>query len=134
MPPEEENIMVKNEEFYKIKALFEAVPEIDIHPKHGGRFRFQIYMTDSMSKTDIEALELSVRSINCLKRAGIHTIGELCDRVRCSSDLKGIRNCGKTSIAEIMDNLFAYQYFALQPERRGQFLAKVVEMNVNLVE
>lgn len=126
--------MVKNEEFYKIKALFEAIPERDIHPKHGGRFRFPIYMTDSLSKTDIEALELSVRSINCLRRAGIHTIGELCDRVHSSSDLRSIRNCGKTSIAEIMDNLFAYQYSVLQPERRGKFLAKVVEMNVNPVE
>lgn len=126
--------MVKNEEFYKIKALFEGIPEVDIHPKHGGRFRFPIYMTDSLANTDIEVLELSVRSINCLRRAGIHTIGELCDRVHSSSDLKSIRNCGKTSIAEIMDNLFAYQYSILQPERRGKFLAKVVEMNVNPAE
>lgn len=122
--------MAKNEEFGKIKALFEAIPEIDIHPKHGGKFRFPIYMTESLSKTPIDALELGVRSYNSLKRAGIDTIGDLCSKVQTSSDLNRIRNCGKTSIAEIMDHLFAYQYSILKPEKRGRFLAKVVEMNV----
>lgn len=121
--------MATNEEFCKIKTLFEEIPEIDIHPKRGGRFRFPIYMTESFSKTDIESLELSVRSNNCLRRAGIHTIGALCEMVHSSNDLKSIRNCGKTSIAEIMDNLFAYQYSVLSPKRRVAFLVKVVEMN-----
>lgn len=126
--------MVKNEEFYRIKEIFGQIPEVDVHPKHGGKFRFPIYMTDSLSNTSIDSLELSVRSYNCLKRAGINTIGNLCERVQSSGDLKSIRNCGKTSIAEIMDNLFAYQYSILQPERRGKFLAKVIEMNVRGVE
>lgn len=86
-------------------------------------------MTDSLSETDIEVLELSVRSFNCLRRAGIRTIGDLCERVHGSSDLKGIRNCGKTSIAEIMDNLFVYQYAILPESRRGKYLQQVVVMN-----
>lgn len=123
--------MAKNEDFYKIKEIFSGLEELNVHEKHGGKFRFPIYMTDRLEQTDVDALELSVRSSNCLKRAGIHTIGELCSRIHSSEDLKPIRNCGKTSMAEIMDNLFAYQYAQLKPERRGKFLAKVVEMNIN---
>lgn len=119
------------EDFSRIKEIFSAIDELDVHEKHGGKFHFPIYMTESLENTDIDALELSVRSYNCLKRAGIMTIGDLCSKVHGSEDLKSIRNCGKTSMAEIMDHLFAYQYAILKPERRGKYLAHVVEMNAN---
>ena len=130
----EETIMVKNEDFYKIKEIFAGIDEVDLHQRHGGKFHFPIYMTEKLEQTDIEVLELSVRSYNCLKRAGISTIGQLCSRVHGSEDLKSIRNCGKTSVAEIMDSLFAYQYAQLNPERRGKFLATVIEMNVKALD
>lgn len=126
--------MVKNEDFFKIKEIFSEIDELNVHEKHGGKFRFPIYMTEKLENTDIEVLELSVRSNNCLKRAGIHTIGQLCDRIHGSEDLKSIRNCGKTSIAEIMDSLFAYQYAQLKPERKGKYLTKVVEMNMEQIQ
>lgn len=121
--------MVKYEDFYKIKSIFSQIGDVALRQKHGVKFRFPIYMTEKMERTDIEALELGVRSYNCLKRAGISTIGDLCSRIHSSEELKSIRNCGKTSIAEIMDNLFAYQYSILSSERRVKFLVKVIEMN-----
>lgn len=48
----------------------------------------------------IDELELSVRSYNCLKRAGINTIGELCDR--SEEDMRKIRNLGRKSMEEII--------------------------------
>lgn len=126
--------MANNEEFYKIKSILGQIPEVGVHLRRGGKFRFPIYMTDNLSSTTIDSLELSARSYNCLKRAGINTIGNLCERVQCSSDLKNIRNCGKTSVAEIMDSLFSYQYSVLVVEKRGEFLAKVIEMNLNIVD
>ena len=69
-----------------------------------------------------------------MKRAGINTIGDLCEKVHSSADLKTLRNCGNTSVAEIMDKLFLYNYQQLKPERRGVYLAKVVEMNARVVE
>lgn len=48
----------------------------------------------------IDELELSVRSYNCLKRAGINTIGELCDR--SEEDMRKIRNLGRKSMEEIV--------------------------------
>ena len=51
---------------------------------------------DGMS---IEELELSVRSFNCLKRAGINTVAELCEM--SVDDMMKVRNLGKKSLDEI---------------------------------
>lgn len=59
------------------------------------------------SNSPIAVLDLSVRAYNALKRSGIHTIGKLAALSR--DDLKGIRNIGPTTIAEIETRLAAYQ-------------------------
>jgi DNA-directed RNA polymerase subunit alpha len=51
----------------------------------------------------IEDLDLTVRSYNCLKREGIHTVGELINR--SEADLLDIRNFGSKSIDEIKAKL-----------------------------
>lgn len=51
----------------------------------------------------VEDLELTVRSYNCLKREGIHTVGELVGR--SEADLLDIRNFGSKSIDEVKDKL-----------------------------
>jgi DNA-directed RNA polymerase subunit alpha len=51
----------------------------------------------------IEELELSVRSYNCLKRAGIDTIGQLTDRTE--EDMMKVRNLGKKSLDEVKQKL-----------------------------
>ena len=47
----------------------------------------------------IEDLDFTVRSYNCLKREGIHTVGELI--TRSEQDLLDIRNFGSKSIDEV---------------------------------
>ncbi|HWC34263.1 MAG TPA: DNA-directed RNA polymerase subunit alpha, partial [Mycobacteriales bacterium] len=51
----------------------------------------------------IEELDLTVRSYNCLKREGIHTVGELVSR--SEADLMDIRNFGQKSIDEVKGKL-----------------------------
>jgi DNA-directed RNA polymerase subunit alpha len=51
----------------------------------------------------IDELELSVRSYNCLKRAGIETIGQLL--AKSQSELAAIPNFGSKSIEEVVENL-----------------------------
>ncbi|NCV82638.1 MAG: DNA-directed RNA polymerase subunit alpha [Actinobacteria bacterium] len=51
----------------------------------------------------IEDLDLTVRSYNCLKREGIHTVGELV--ARSEADLLDIRNFGSKSIDEVKAKL-----------------------------
>ena len=51
----------------------------------------------------IEELDLSVRSYNCLKRAGIATVLELTDRTE--EDMMKVKNLGKKSLKEIKEKL-----------------------------
>ncbi|MBI9114063.1 DNA-directed RNA polymerase subunit alpha [Sanguibacter suaedae] len=51
----------------------------------------------------IEELQLTIRSYNCLKREGIHAVGELV--ARSEADLLDIRNFGAKSINEVKDKL-----------------------------
>ena len=51
----------------------------------------------------IEELDLSVRSYNCLKRDGIATVLELCDRTE--EAMMKVKNLGKKSLKEIKDKL-----------------------------
>ncbi|MBQ8799583.1 MAG: DNA-directed RNA polymerase subunit alpha [Lachnospiraceae bacterium] len=51
----------------------------------------------------IEELELSVRSFNCLKRAGINTVEELIDKT--PDDMMKVRNLGRKSLEEVLGKL-----------------------------
>jgi DNA-directed RNA polymerase subunit alpha len=51
----------------------------------------------------VEDLDLSVRSYNCLKRAGIHSVRQLVDF--SENDLLNIRNFGQKSIEEVKEKL-----------------------------
>ncbi len=53
----------------------------------------------------IEELDLSVRSYNCLKRAGINTVQELTERTM--DDMMKVRNLGKKSLEEVEQKLQA---------------------------
>jgi DNA-directed RNA polymerase subunit alpha len=58
---------------------------------------------DGMEEILIEELELGVRSYNCLKRAGIQTIGDLVQK--SESELSAIPNFGRKSIEEVKETL-----------------------------
>jgi DNA-directed RNA polymerase subunit alpha len=60
---------------------------------------------DGMDEILIEELELGVRSYNCLKRAGIQTVGELLQR--SENELAAIPNFGSKSIDEVRETLRA---------------------------
>ena len=58
---------------------------------------------DKVLEMNIDELELSVRSYNCLKRAGINTVEELCNRT--SEDMMKVRNLGRKSLDEVVAKL-----------------------------
>ena len=58
---------------------------------------------DRVVEMTIEELELSVRSFNCLKRAGINTVGELMNKT--SDDMMKVRNLGRKSLEEVLGKL-----------------------------
>ena len=51
----------------------------------------------------IEELELSVRSFNCLKRANIDTVGQLC--AKTPEEMMKVRNLGRKSLDEVLQKL-----------------------------
>ncbi len=52
---------------------------------------------------NIDELELTVRSYNCLKRAGINTVQELCAKTQ--DDMMKVRNLGRKSLDEVLAKL-----------------------------
>ena len=58
---------------------------------------------EKVLEMNIDELELSVRSYNCLKRAGINTVEELCNRT--SEDMMKVRNLGRKSLEEVLAKL-----------------------------
>ncbi|SEJ16530.1 DNA-directed RNA polymerase subunit alpha [Demequina mangrovi] len=83
--------------FSLARGLNEAAEGIEIGPSE----------TDESLEEDynqpIEELNLTQRSYNCLKREGIHTVGEL--TARSEADLMDIRNFGQKSITEVKEKL-----------------------------
>jgi DNA-directed RNA polymerase subunit alpha len=79
-----------------VNDLSESIPDITLKPSD----------EEAMKKTlavPIEDVQLSVRSFNCLKRAGVNTIEDLTNMTE--SEMMKIRNLGKKSFDEIRDLL-----------------------------
>lgn len=79
------------------RELNELAEGIEIGPS-----ATDVYAAEQLG-TPIEQLDLTVRSYNCLKREGVHTVGELL--ARSEADLMDIRNFGAKSIDEVKAKL-----------------------------
>ncbi len=60
-------------------------------------------IADKKREKKIEELDLSVRSYNCLKRAGINTVGELVQKTE--EEMMRVRNLGRKSLKEVIQKL-----------------------------
>ena len=66
----------------------------------------KVEATNKFQNMTIDDLELSVRSFNCLKRAGIQTVEELMQKTE--EDMMKVRNLGKKSLKEVKEVLASY--------------------------
>ncbi|NLJ76948.1 MAG: DNA-directed RNA polymerase subunit alpha [Peptococcaceae bacterium] len=78
-------------------GLTESVSEVEIMVEK------EEEQKDKLLEMTIEELDLSVRSYNCLKRAGINTVEELIQRNE--EDMMKVRNLGKKSLEEVVNKL-----------------------------
>ncbi len=62
----------------------------------------------------IEDLDLSVRPYNCLKRAGIHTVGDLIKKTE--DEVVAVKNFGRKSLDEVKEKLAAHGLSLRQPD------------------
>jgi DNA-directed RNA polymerase subunit alpha len=78
-------------------------PTTDVLPGPSGSDG--VASSNGLDEILIEELELGVRSYNCLKRAGVQTVGDLVRKTR--SELNAIPNFGQKSIEEVIETLHA---------------------------
>ena len=75
----------------------------------------EIESKEKILSMTIEELDLSVRSFNCLKRAGINTVDDLINK--SPEEMMRVRNLGKKSLEEVIVKLESYGLqFALDKE------------------
>jgi len=89
----------------RVVELREAGAPGVLEPGLGGAVGAPSRPPNAMDDILIEELELGVRSYNCLKRAGIQTVGDLVSK--SESELAAIPNFGKKSIDEVIETLHA---------------------------
>ena len=115
--------------FEEMEMLVPTADFMEIKKQRNGKLRFPIYINEKIKTTELELLELSVRSSNCLRRAGFKTVGELVEVIEGSEDLRKIRNCGSKSVDEIMEQLFCYQYCQLDTPQKIKYINKLMDLN-----
>lgn len=64
----------------------------------------EVTKKEKVLEMTIEELDLSVRSYNCLKRAGINTVEDLTNK--SEEDMMKVRNLGKKSLEEVINKLY----------------------------
>ena len=84
--------------FVDLAEDVEVAPEIWVGDPTGDK--------EKILSMTIEELELSIRSFNCLKRAGINTVDELINKT--PEEMMRVRNLGKKSLEEVIAKLESY--------------------------
>lgn len=86
------------------------IEHLNVFVELNDRAKMAEFMVESEEDTknkilemSIEDLDLSVRSYNCLKRAGINTVQELANQTE--EDMMKVRNLGRKSLKEVKDKL-----------------------------
>jgi DNA-directed RNA polymerase subunit alpha len=96
---------------------FEEIAEMVEEPTERGLDR----VSDQLNRS-VEELELSVRSYNCLKNAGIQTIGELVQK--SESEMLRTKNFGRKSLNEIKEILQGMGLaLGMKPDQHGRLIA-----------
>jgi DNA-directed RNA polymerase subunit alpha len=93
-------------DFFRLLAGTAAGPEVAVGP--------QAEETNKLASMPIEELDLSVRPYNCLKRAGINTVGDLLQRTE--DEVVNVKNFGRKSLDEVKEKLAA---LGLELRRKG---------------
>ncbi len=78
----------------------------------------RLTIPEELSNMPVEQLNLSVRTMNCLRRGGIATVGELVSKEE--KDLMALRNFGQKSKQEIIDRLAALGLSLASHDKEGE--------------
>jgi hypothetical protein len=87
---------------YALRCYLDEVKEQEYRDSvgFGHKITFPDLPEEEILKLDIEALELSVRSYNCLKRAGINTVADITSK--SEQEMTKVRSLGRKSLNEVI--------------------------------
>ena len=108
---------------------------VDFLHSHKKLIRFNVYLSKKELDENLSVLDLSQRSINCLRRAGFNTLRDLLDAISVTGDerskekLLRLRNLGRKSAEEILLTLMCYQFQILSDRERKEYLQDIVKLN-----
>ena len=100
-----------------------------------GTFHFQVMFSEEQMREDVAVMDLSQRAINCLRRSGINTVGQLVKSFHTKEgetskkQLRKLRNLGQNTADDILIKLFFHQFTVLSENRRKSYMDKILEMN-----
>lgn len=115
-----------------IQEIHTSMEEVGVMNTIGKYFgvgaKIRLPFTLTACDTIIEELNLSVRSYNALKRAGLDTVDKVVDAMQ-ENKLWGIRSLGKNSRAEIHVTIYEFGYKTLPDRERKAFAKTLYELN-----
>ena len=115
-----------------VDEIYELIEQDGLMPVikvlFGAGAQIELYFSENAYKTEIEKLDLSVRSLNCLKRAGLNTVEMVMDAMM-ENRLTEIRSLGKNSKAEIHVRTYEFGYESLSVEGKKAFVKTFLERN-----
>lgn len=85
-----------------------------------------------LAELSIDEMNLTVRSSNGLKRASLHTFGQLKERMEMENGITSIRNLGIKSAKEIKTLFFSECYARLLPYERAQYWQEILDRYNNV--
>ena len=105
----EEMLNVRNLGQSAVDEIIERLSEFDLSLKGDveyGNDKAKVLGVENIDELNIDDMGLSVRSFNCLKRAGINTLGDLTRRT--PEDMMKVRNLGRKNLEEILWKMREY--------------------------
>lgn len=103
-------------------GIFETLRKLGIHEA-------TIPYSTRLVELSIDEMSLTVRSSNGLKRANIHSFGQLKDRLEIENGLINIRNIGQKSLKEIKQAFFEECYTRLLPYEKAKYWQDIIDNN-----
>ena len=94
----------------------------------GRNINVSLWFSVTACDAGIEQLELSVRSYNALRRAGIETVSQLVVGFN-EGRIKSVRNLGAKSYREIQTRILVYGFEQLTEKEKRHFILDLVEKN-----
>lgn len=110
---------------------------IDFLYGHKKLIKFNVYLSKKELGENLTVLDLSQRSINCLRRAGFNTLGDLLKAISVTGDerskekLLRLRNLGRKSAEEILLTIMCYQFQILSDREKADYLQDIVKLNAD---